>query len=82
MSTDYMDIQGVPGGNVNILGGHSIGLSKPKKKMYVYMCPIPDCFRDRAISLYGCKIVDKEILFIVSNIDIYHFQVPKLVQFT
>jgi hypothetical protein len=22
------------------------------KKVYMYMCPIPNCFRDRAISLY------------------------------
>ena len=52
------------------------------KKVYIYMCPIPDGFRDRAISPYSCKIVSKEILCIVSNIDIYCFQVPKLVQFT
>jgi hypothetical protein len=32
------------------------------------MCPIPNSFRDRAISLYNSKIVDKkEILRIVSN---------------
>ena len=37
----------------------------------MYMCPIPNDFRDRAISLYGCKIVDKEILRTVSNIGIY-----------
>jgi hypothetical protein len=35
------------------------------------MCPIPNGFRDRAISLYSCKIADKEILRIVSNIGIY-----------
>jgi hypothetical protein len=35
------------------------------------MCPILKGFRDRAISLYSCKIVDKEILHIVSNIGIY-----------
>ena len=29
----YMYIQGVPGGNVNILGGHCIGHSKQKKCM-------------------------------------------------
>jgi hypothetical protein len=48
------DIQGV-----SILGGHNIGHSK-KKKMYVYMCPIPYGFRGRAISLYNSKIVDKK----------------------
>jgi len=40
-------IQDVPGGNVNILGGHSIGHSK--QKMYMNTCPIPNGFRDRAI---------------------------------
>jgi hypothetical protein len=40
--------QGVPGGKVNILGGHSIGHSK-QKKIYMNICPIPMGFRDRAI---------------------------------
>jgi hypothetical protein len=36
------------------------------------MCPIPNGFRDRTISLYSSKIVDKkEILRTVSNIGIY-----------
>jgi hypothetical protein len=43
---------------VNILGGHSIGHSK--KKMYAYMCPIPNAFRYRAISLDSSKFVDKK----------------------
>jgi len=34
-------------------------------------CPILTVFRDRAISLYSCKIVHKEIVSIVSNISIY-----------
>jgi hypothetical protein len=59
-------IQGVPGGEVNILGGHS------KQKEYMYMCPIPNGFRDRAISLYSSKIDDKkQILRTVSNTGIY-----------
>jgi hypothetical protein len=38
----------------------------------MYICPIPNGFRDRAISLYGFKIVDKkEILRTVSNAGIY-----------
>jgi hypothetical protein len=42
------------------------------KKMYIYMCPIPNGFRDRANSVYSSKIVDKkEILRTVSNTDIY-----------
>jgi hypothetical protein len=30
------------------------------KKMYMYMCPIANGFRDRGISLYSSKIVDKK----------------------
>jgi hypothetical protein len=30
------------------------------RKMYMYMCPIPNGFRDGAISLYSSKIVDKK----------------------
>jgi hypothetical protein len=42
------------------------------KKVYMYMCPIPNGFRDRAISLYSSKIVDKKkILRTVSNTGIY-----------
>jgi hypothetical protein len=38
----------------------------------MYMCPIPKGFRDRAISLYSSKTVDKkEILRTVSNTGIY-----------
>jgi hypothetical protein len=43
-----------------------------KKKLYRYMCPIPNGFRDRAISLYSSKTVDKkEILRTASNAGIY-----------
>jgi hypothetical protein len=36
------------------------------------MCPIPNGFRDRAISLYGSKTVDKkDILRTVSNTGIH-----------
>ena len=42
------------------------------KIVYMYMCPIPNGFRDGAISLYSCKIVDKKnILRTVSNTGIY-----------
>jgi hypothetical protein len=44
--------QGVPGGKVNILGGHGICHSK-QEKLYLYICPIPKGFRDGAISLYS-----------------------------
>jgi predicted RNase H-like nuclease (RuvC/YqgF family) len=47
------------------------------------MCPIPNGFRGRAISLYSSKNVDKkEILRTVSNTGISIVQVTKLVQFT
>jgi hypothetical protein len=46
-------IKNVPGGNINILGGHSIGHSK--QKVYMYMCPIPNGVRDRAILL--CNVL-------------------------
>jgi hypothetical protein len=52
--------------------------SSPEKQVYMYMCPIPNGFRDRAIS----KIVDmKERLRTVSITGIF-VQVTKLVQFT
>jgi hypothetical protein len=41
-------IQSVPGGKVGILGDHSLS-----KKLYIYMCPIPNGFRDRTVSLYS-----------------------------
>jgi hypothetical protein len=38
----------------------------------MYMCPIPNGFWDRAVSLYSSKFVDKkEILRTVSNTVIY-----------
>jgi hypothetical protein len=38
----------------------------------MYTCPMPNGFRDKAISLYSSKIVDKkEILRTVSNTGIY-----------
>jgi hypothetical protein len=64
------NMQSVPGGKISILGGHNIGHSK--QKICMYMCPIPNGFRDRAISLYSSTIVDKkEILRTVSNTGIY-----------
>jgi hypothetical protein len=43
-------IQGVPGGKVNILGGHSIG--HYKKKVYMNMCLIPNGFRYLARNIF------------------------------
>jgi hypothetical protein len=43
------------------------------RKVYMYICPIPNGFRDRAVSLYSSKIVSKkEILCVVSNTGIYY----------
>jgi hypothetical protein len=68
----YSYYTGVPGGKVSILGGNGIGHSKQNSVHYIYMSPISNRFRDRAISRYSSKIVDKEeILRTVSNTDIY-----------
>jgi hypothetical protein len=59
-------IQSVPGGKVSILRSYSIGHSK--QNLYMYMCRIQNSFRDRVISQYSSKIVDKkELLATVSN---------------
>jgi hypothetical protein len=42
-----------------------------RNRLHMYMCPIANGFGDRAISLYSCKIVDKEILRVVYNVGIY-----------
>jgi hypothetical protein len=43
------------------------------RKLNMYMCPIPNGFGDRVISLYSSKTVDKkEILRTVSNTGIYY----------
>jgi hypothetical protein len=52
------------------------------KKVYMYMCPIPNDFRDRAISLYNSKIVDKKEILRTLLIPVFIVQVTKLVQFT
>jgi hypothetical protein len=58
------------------VGGHSTGNSK--QKLYMYMCSIPNGFRDRAISLYSSKIVDK-IYYVLFVIAVFIVQVTKLV---
>jgi hypothetical protein len=40
------------------------------KKVYMYMCPIPNGFRDRVISLYSSITVDKKdinVLFLIKK---------------
>jgi hypothetical protein len=50
--------------------GHSVG--HYKQKVYMYMGSIPNVFRERNVSLYSSKIVDKkDILRTLSNIGIY-----------
>jgi hypothetical protein len=62
----HTHIHNVPRAKVNILEGHS------KQKVYMYMCPIPNGFRDTTISLHSSKIVNKkEILRTVSNTGFY-----------
>jgi hypothetical protein len=55
------------------------------KKLYMYMCRIPNGFRDRDISMYISKIVDKkEILCTVSNTGIYcssWYSLPSVIHF-
>jgi hypothetical protein len=59
-------LQDVPGGKIIIMGGHI--MDHYKQEVYMYMCPIPNGFRDRAISMYSSETVDKkEILRTVSN---------------
>jgi hypothetical protein len=65
-------IQNYPGGNVNIWEVILSDILSKKKIIYIYMCRIQNGFRDRAISLYSSKIVNKEdILRIVYNTGIY-----------
>jgi hypothetical protein len=66
----FLFLQSLPGGKFSILGDHSIGHSK--QNVCIYMCPIPNVPRDRAVSLHSSKIVDKkEISRTVSVTGIY-----------
>jgi hypothetical protein len=49
-----MNLQSVPGGKVNILGGHNIGHSK--KKIYMNICPIPNGFRYLASMFFNLAL--------------------------
>jgi hypothetical protein len=57
--------------------GHRIG--HYKQKCYIYMCPIPNGFQNRAISLYISKIVDKKKYCLLFLIPVFIIQVKKLV---
>jgi hypothetical protein len=40
------------------------------KKVYMYMCPIPNGFRDRAISLYSTLYTSRVLL--IQYLSVYH----------
>jgi hypothetical protein len=61
------DIQNVPGGKVNILGGRSIGHSK-QESMYVYVS-YPERFPRQSYTFP--KLLIRKILLTVSNTCIY-----------
>jgi hypothetical protein len=48
----------------------------------MYVCPIPNGFRGKVISLYSSKIVDKKEILVLFLIPVFIVQVTKLVQFT
>jgi hypothetical protein len=54
-------IYSVPGGQVNILGDHTIGHSK--QKLYIHMSHIPNGFRYRAITVYSGLDLEPHIVF-------------------
>jgi hypothetical protein len=72
----------IPAKSLFIIRGHATYTGCPRMKSqycdlkqkvyYMYMCPIPNGFRDRAMSLCSSKTVDnKEILRTLSNTGIY-----------
>jgi hypothetical protein len=73
-------IQGVQGGKVNILGGHSIGHSK-QKSVYVHVL-----FQTVSeVELFHCtipKLLIRKRYFILFLILVFIVQMTKLVQFT
>jgi hypothetical protein len=52
------------------------------RNVCIYMCPIPNGFRDRAISLYTSKTVYRKEILRTVLIPVFIDQVTKLVQFT
>jgi len=78
----YIYIEGVPGGNVSILGGHSVGHSK-QKKLYMY----GTCVLFRTVSeiqLFHCTIAKLLIkrYYVLFLILVFIVQVTKVVRFT
>jgi hypothetical protein len=52
------------------------------KKLYMYMCPIPNGFRGRVISLYSSRIVDKKEILRTVSMPVFIVQMTRFVQFT
>jgi hypothetical protein len=48
----------------------------------VYMCPTPNGFRNRAISLYSYKLSIRKSYYVLFLILVFVVQMAKLVQFT
>jgi hypothetical protein len=72
----------VPGGKVDILGGHSIGRSKQKKK-YICTCVIFRTVSER--DLFHCidaKLLIRRRHYVLFLLPVFIVQVTKLVQFT
>jgi hypothetical protein len=69
-----LSLQGVPEGNANILGGHSIGNSKQKKKVfYIYTCVLFRTVSD--MELFHCTVpkllIRRRYFICMSNTTIY-----------
>jgi hypothetical protein len=48
------------------------------KNIYMYTCPIPNSLRDRAISQYSSKIVDRKRYYVLFLIPVFIVHVTKL----
>jgi hypothetical protein len=78
---EMRNIHNVPGGNVSILGGHSIGHSKQKK----YICKCVSFRTVSEIEVFHCtvpKLLTRKRYYILFVIQVFIVQVTKLVQFT
>jgi hypothetical protein len=52
------------------------------KKQYMYMCPIPKGFRNRATSQYIQNCLIRKTCYVLFIIQLFIVEVTKLVQFT
>jgi hypothetical protein len=76
----YMNLYRIPEGEVNILGSHSI--DDFKKKVYMYMCPLPN-FSE--IEIFHCtvlKLLIRKRYYVLSLMPVFIVQATKLIQFT